>query len=110
MKKFHDIFFVKALSSWNNWLINAGTSIFSVWQNFVKYYVHAKFQVNWTVQTETTGGEDKICPTPPSHTNLQRSPTCLWLKNITGITFRLLRSALSKFDKNHIFSFKSKEM
>ena len=37
-------------------------SIFlSISRNFSKYYPHAKFQINWTIQTEITEG-GRICP------------------------------------------------
>ena len=29
---------------------------FSISRNFTKYYLHAKFQINWTIQTEITEG------------------------------------------------------
>ena len=35
--------------------------VFSILRNFTKYYLHAKFQINWTIQTEITEGT-RICP------------------------------------------------
>ena len=29
---------------------------FSISRNFTKYYIHAKIQINWTIQTEITEG------------------------------------------------------
>ena len=29
---------------------------FSISRNFAKYSLHAKFQVNWTIETKITGG------------------------------------------------------
>ena len=38
---------------------------FSISRNFAKYYMHAKFQIKWTIQTEITdGGGGRICPLP----------------------------------------------
>ena len=36
---------------------------FSISRNFVRYYLRAKFQINWTIQTEITE-EGRICPPP----------------------------------------------
>ena len=30
---------------------------FSISRNFTNFYLHAKFQLNWTIQTEITEGE-----------------------------------------------------
>ena len=43
---------------------------FSISRNFTKYYLHAKFQINWTTQTEIKGGHN--LPSP-GHTNLQKA-------------------------------------
>ena len=64
-------------------LNNADISILSIfWQFFFKfflkidkllnYYLHAKFQINWTIQTEITepGAELPNPLPPPPHTNL----------------------------------------
>ena len=43
-------------------------------RNFVKYYLHAKFQINWTIQTEITEGRGEKQNLPsPGHTNLQKA-------------------------------------
>ena len=48
------------------------SDFFSISRNFTKYYLHAKFQINWTIQTEITeGGADSAPPLPPCNTNLQ---------------------------------------
>ena len=73
-------FLAKALFRWNKSLKSADISIlsnflaiffgfFSISRNFTKYYLHAKFQINWTIQTEITGGAESD---PPGHTNLQK--------------------------------------
>ena len=60
-------FLVKALFSWNEYSKNAGIIIlsnflaifpmfFSTSRNFAKYYLHAKFHINWTIQTDITEG------------------------------------------------------
>ena len=60
-------FLKKALFSWNECSKNVDISILSNFLNFfpiffpierkfAKYYTHAKFQINWTIQTEITGG------------------------------------------------------
>ena len=68
-------FLVKALFRWNdvpktadisilsNFLLGNFLRIFcSTSRNFTNYYLHAKFQINQTIQTEMTGGEGRICP------------------------------------------------
>ena len=45
---------------------------FSISRNFTKYYLHAKFQINWSIQTEITGGGGENLPCP-GHTNPQKS-------------------------------------
>ena len=58
-------FLAKALFQWNKSSKNADISIlsnflvifFSISRNFTQYYLHAKFQINRTIQTE-------ICPLP----------------------------------------------
>ena len=65
-------FLVKALFRWNEYSKNADISVlsnflaifFSISRTFTKYYLHAKFQINWTIQTEISEG-GRICP-PPS--------------------------------------------
>ena len=67
-------FLVKALFWWNEcWkmLISAfwATSwhfffqfFFSISRNFVKQYLHAKFQINWSHSTEITEGAESVLP------------------------------------------------
>ena len=67
-------FLVKALFSWNECWKNADISILSnflakfsnflsISRNSAIYYLHAKFQINWTIQIEITeGGGGRICP------------------------------------------------
>ena len=53
-------FLAKALFRWNESSKNADISILSnflaISRNFTKYYLHTKFQVNWTIQTEIIEG------------------------------------------------------
>ena len=79
-------FLVKALFRWNKYSKNADISVlkklpgnffrifFSISRNIAKYYLHAKFQINWTIQTEITegGGGGQNLPSP-CHTNLQKA-------------------------------------
>ena len=37
--------------------------LISMLRNFTKYYLHARFQINWTIQTEITEGS-RISPPP----------------------------------------------
>ena len=48
-------------------------------ENFAKYYLHAKFQINRTIQTEITGGgrEESALPQPYQSA---KSPACSGLK------------------------------
>ena len=45
------------------------------------YYLHAKFQINWTIETEITEGGLNLPSS--SHTNLQKSPACLGLTYVS---------------------------
>ena len=45
---------------------------FSISRNFTKYYLHAKFQINWIIQTEITEGGGQNLPSL-GHTNLQKA-------------------------------------
>ena len=54
------------------------SDFFSISRNFTKYYLHAKFQINWTIQTEITEG-GRICPPPPQPYQSAKSPVCLGL-------------------------------
>ena len=70
-------FLVKSLFRWNKCSKNANISIlsnflamflksfFSISRNFTKYYLHAKFQINWIIQTEITEGAESPPPPPP---------------------------------------------
>ena len=81
-------FLAKTLFRWNESSKNADISIlskflaislglFSISRNFAKYYLHAKFQINWTIQTEITEGAESV----PCHTNLQKA----WVKDLFSI-------------------------
>ena len=56
--------------SWNECPKNADISIlsnflaicFSITTNFANYYLRAKFQINWTIQTEITEGAESALP------------------------------------------------
>ena len=50
---------------------------FWILRNFTKYYLHAKFQINWTIQTEITEGEGES--TLPRPYQSAKSPACLGL-------------------------------
>ena len=52
----------------------------SISRNFTKYYLHAKFQINWTIQTEITEG-GKMPPTPQPYQSAE-SPACLLLNDL----------------------------
>ena len=67
-------FFVKDLLSWNKCLQNADISIFSqllltfsvifsIQKDFAKYYIHAKFRINRTIQNNNYR-RGRICPHP----------------------------------------------
>ena len=37
---------------------------FSISINFIKYYLYAEFQINWTIQTEITEGAESVLAQP----------------------------------------------
>ena len=41
-------------------------NFFSISRNFTKNYLHAKFQINWTIRTEITLGGGGRSPSPPA--------------------------------------------
>ena len=47
---------------------------FSISRNFSKYYPHAVFQINWTIQTEITEVEGRICPPPRAAIPIYKKP------------------------------------
>ena len=53
------------------------SDFFSISINFIKYYLHAKFQINWIIQTEITGVGQNLHPRPYQSA---KGPTCLGLK------------------------------
>ena len=52
-------------------------TFFSISRNFIKFNLHAKFQINWTIQTEITGGGQNLSPPWPYPS--AKSPACLGL-------------------------------
>ena len=54
---------------------------FSISRNFTKHYLHAKFQINWTIKTEIT---EPPPPPPPRPYQFAKSLACL------GLTINLL--------------------
>ena len=65
-------FLAKALFRWDESLKNADEQLsgkffrfFLCIGNFTKYYLHAKFQINWTIPTEITEG-GRTAPLPPA--------------------------------------------
>ena len=82
-------FLVKALFRWNVCSKNADISVLSNFlaiffkyfsryrEIFAKYYLHAKFQINWTIQTEITEGAESALPRQYQSV---KSPACLGLK------------------------------
>ena len=44
---------------------------YSISRSVAKYYLHAKFPINWTIQTEITEGEQNL--PSPGHINLQKA-------------------------------------
>ena len=80
----------KALFSWNKCSKNADISIlsnflaifpnfYSISRYFAKYYLHAKFEISWTIQTEITeGGADSAFPVHSMQS--VKSQACLGLK------------------------------
>ena len=66
---------------------------FSVSRSFTNYYLHAKFQINWTIQTEITeggGGAESAIP-------ICKNPGLFRVKILTGCSLRLVnRTQTSK--------------
>ena len=53
------------ISVLGNFLAIFFLNFFSISRNFTKYDLHAKFQINWTIQTEITeGGAESVLPRP----------------------------------------------
>ena len=102
-------FLVKALFRWNECSKNADISVlsnflaiffrilFSISRNFTKYYLHAKFQVNWTIQTEITEGESALARPYQSAKN----PACLGLRPIYTIRLQGPRFVALKIGRRH---------
>ena len=72
---------------------------FSISRNFTKYYLHAKFQINWTIQTEIRGGAESALPRPYQSA---KSPACLGLTGYhteacSQPVWRLCRVLISAF-------------
>ena len=108
-------FLVKALFRWNECSKNADISVlsnflatfFNFFSIFIKYYLNAKFQINWTIQTKITEGGQNL---PfPGHTNLQKSGLfrvnrvnyrLLNIQNIARVIFKQLSSNVLKEKQN----------
>ena len=105
----------KALFRWNKSSKNTDISIlsnflaifsdfFSISRNFTKYYLHAKFQINWSIQTEITEG-GRICPPPLQPYQSAKRLACL------GINHGLFQSSLRCVDGFQKFQrFRVKEL
>ena len=113
-------FLVKALFQWNECSKNDDISVLSNFQqffqiflsisrNFTKFYLHAKIQFNWAIQTEITGGRGQNLPPPSTPYQPAISPACLglimlrWKENYRRLRlFKYLKntSILSLYARN----------
>ena len=64
-------------------------NFFPIFRNFAKCYPHAKFQINWTIQTEITES------VPPGNTNLQKARPGVTLQSTAGNTIMTLTGKVS---------------
>ena len=60
----------------NNFLAIFFSVLFLISRNFTKYYLHAKFQINWTIQTEITKGGRAESAVPGPY-QFAKIPACL---------------------------------